>query len=229
MVVIASGGQMARRLEPESMNAPESVRAYAAADFAMVNAAFIANLLEMAPRSGPVHAIDLGTGPADIPIKLASICPNWIIEAVDSAPRMLEVAQLAVNEHSLRDRVRLRQADAKQLPFADATFDVLFSNSLLHHLPDAGPCWSEWRRVCKPGALIFIRDLSRPATEDAARQIVDLYAHKEPQQLKDDFFNSLLAAYTPAELREQVARAHLNTLRITQVSDRHVDVFGFVE
>ena len=48
----------------------------------------------------------------------------------------------------------------------------------------------------------------------------------EPGVLQRDFFNSLLAAFTPDEVRGQLAEAGLPTLQVKTISDRHVMVTG---
>ena len=47
------------------------------------------------------------------------------------------------------------------------------------------------------------------------------YSRDEPEVLRRDFYNSLLAAYRPEEVREQLDRAGLKRLRVEAVSDRH--------
>jgi SAM-dependent methyltransferase len=45
----------------------------------------------------------------------------------------------------------LHLADAENLPFADRSFDVVYSYGVMHHSPDTGRCIAEARRVLKPG------------------------------------------------------------------------------
>ncbi len=51
-------------------------------------------------------------------------------------------------------------------------------------------------------------------------------AGEEPEVLRTDFFNSLLAAYRPSEVEEQLERAGLDPLSLEVVSDRHFIVWG---
>ena len=44
----------------------------------------------------------------------------------------------------------LRVADAEHLPFADASFDVVYSYGVMHHSPDTERCFREALRVLKP-------------------------------------------------------------------------------
>ncbi len=48
------------------------------------------------------------------------------------------------------------EADAESLPFADASFDIVYSNGVLHHSTDTRRCISEVRRVLKPGGRAVV-------------------------------------------------------------------------
>jgi len=54
------------------------------------------------------------------------------------------------------------QADAERLPFADGTFDIVYSNGVLHHTADTERAIAEVRRVLKPGGraaiMLYCRD-----------------------------------------------------------------------
>jgi ubiquinone/menaquinone biosynthesis C-methylase UbiE len=52
------------------------------------------------------------------------------------------------------DLYDLRTADAEQLPFADASFDLVYSWGVLHHTPDTERAFSETYRVLKPGGRV---------------------------------------------------------------------------
>ena len=64
-------------------------------------------------------------------------------------------------------------------------------------------------------------DLARPDSEQDARALVDQYSGDEPEVLREDFYNSLLAAYTVGEVREQLRAAGLGHLEVEMCSDRH--------
>jgi hypothetical protein len=64
-------------------------------------------------------------------------------------------------------------------------------------------------------------DLRRPEDQDGAAELVDTYAADAPQVLKDDFYHSLLAAYTPDEVARQLQEHGLGLLEISLPSDRH--------
>jgi hypothetical protein len=61
-----------------------------------------------------------------------------------------------------------------------------------------------------------------------ARRVVELYAESESKLLQEEFYRSLLAAFRPDEVRQQLDEAGLPALTVQPVTDRHFDVFGVV-
>lgn len=211
------------------MDDPVEAQAYAAADFSTVNQAFVDRLLELAGSKPSARAVDLGAGPADIDIRLALAVPGWSLSAVDAAPAMLDIARRFIMRAGLTDRIKLVLADAKATGLDSGAFDVVFSNSIVHHVADAAGFWTEVRRLAAPGAVVLIRDLARPASEALARDIVARYAGGESPVLQEEYYRSLLAAYTAQEVQEQLHSAGMNTLRVNMITDRHWDVLGVLE
>jgi len=101
----------------------------------------------------------------------------------------------------------------------------VIANSLLHHLAEPTVFWREVQRLGRPRAGVLVMDLCRPDSPSHARERVDLHAGGESPLLKQDFYNSLRAAFTPAEVARQLAR-QLPQLTCRVVSDRHWVVAG---
>ena len=218
--------QIPRQPEPELMDDAAEAEAYAQADFREVNEAFARRLCELARERGvpeDAAAVDLGAGPGDIPLLVAGEMPGWRITAVDASEAMIELARMKG-----AGPVEFVVADAKHTGLPEGAFDVIFSNSILHHIDDTGALWAEVKRLARRGALVFFRDLARPETEGAARRIVETHAGDESELLREEYYRSLLSAYTPGETRGQLDLAHLSTLRVDMVTDRHLDVCGTV-
>lgn len=221
---------IARIPEPELMDDPAQAAAYAAADFTGPNVAFVAHVeraLGGAPLTGTV--LDLGCGPADICVRLARRYPRARIDALDGSRAMLACAQLRLDHEPAARAARIRLIEAR-LPAPERLprrrYDLIVSNSLLHHLPDPGVLWNTVRHAGRPGCRVVIMDLFRAASRDAAQAIVDRYAADEPAVLRTDFYHSLLAAFTPDEVRAQLREAGLAGCRVESVSDRHLLVSG---
>jgi ubiquinone/menaquinone biosynthesis C-methylase UbiE len=215
---------MLRQLEPELMDDPEGAAAYARADFRDSNTLFVDALVRgAAPASRTV--VDLGCGPGDLTIQLAQALPGMSFTAVDGSAPMIALARAAVTRAKLDGRVTLVQERLQALPLPAGTFDAVLSKDLLHHLPDPAVLWSTVARLGRPGAHVCVMDLVRPDTPERARAIVDAVVAHADEILRQDFYNSLLAAFTLDEVRGQLAAAGLD-LRVDKVSDRHMLIEG---
>jgi ubiquinone/menaquinone biosynthesis C-methylase UbiE len=216
---------MPRQPEPELIDLPEEAAAYAHADFAEVNQSFVARLVAFA-EADEARCLELGTGPADIPIRLVKAHPKWRITAVEASPPMLGFARYAIDRAGLSKSITLVQADAKDTGLAGRSFDIVFANSTLHHVNNVLGFWEEIKRVTSEGSLIFIRDLHRPPSIEAAAEIVRRYAAAESQLLQAEYRRSLLAAYSHQEVRAQLGAVGLGHLKVEVVTDRHMDIYG---
>ena len=217
---------MERISEPELMDDPEQARAYANADFSEPHQAFMERFARCFPGHAPRRVLDLGCGAADITIRFARAWPDCELTGVDGAPAMLTLAHAAVAGAGLERRIRLEQARLPAGAPPRRAFDTLISNSLLHHLRDPQVLWRALTDHAAPQATLFIMDLRRPETRAQAGRLVQEYAATEPEVLKRDFFNSLLAAYRPEEVIVQIEQAGLAHLRVEAVGDRHMIVHG---
>lgn len=218
---------MERISEPDLMDGLEQAYAYAHADFAAPHNYCIDLLRQSLPNLAPIGmALDLGCGPGDITIRFARAFRGWSVDGLDGSPAMLHYGHEAVTKAGLDGRVTLRKA---YLPEGNAPrdrYDLIFSNSLLHHLADPMVLWQSVHRWAKPDAAIFVMDLMRPDSAEVAAQLVDRYAANEPEILRQDFYNSLLAAYSINEVLVQLQQANLEYLKVQPVSDRHFIVSG---
>lgn len=221
--------------EPELMDDDEQARAYAEADFAEPHNHFVQLLQETFPQlPNTGTALDLGCGPGDITLRFARVFPAWSVEGWDASEAMLNYGYQAVAAAELQDRITLKKVYVPQSDTARDTkgdtvsFPLIFSNSLLHHLADPMALWTEVKQQSRAGTSVFIMDLMRPETQETARDFVDLYAQGEPEMLRRDFFNSLLAAYRVDEVKDQLAQAGLEELQVRAVSDRHLIIWGHI-
>ena len=213
--------------EPELMDDFEQARAYALADFEEPHNHFIELFRQHFPEiAGDGLVLDLGCGPADITVRFANAYPESRLHAVDGAEQMLFFAKQNIDAVRLHNQIRLIHGNLPGVTMPMEKYDIIISNSLLHHLDDPQTLWKSVKRFARRGTIIFFMDLLRPESREAATRLVDQYAAGEPRVLRDDFFNSLLAAYRPDEIEEQLKSAGLHDLATKVVSDRHLIVFG---
>jgi ubiquinone/menaquinone biosynthesis C-methylase UbiE len=105
-------------------------------------------------------ALEIGAGTGYFTLNLAQLGLVRRATATDISPRMLSA--LAESAARLGVEVDTVRADAESLPFADASFDLVFGHAVLHHIPDLGTAFAEFRRVLRPGgAIAFCGEPSR--------------------------------------------------------------------
>jgi ubiquinone/menaquinone biosynthesis C-methylase UbiE len=141
--------------------------------------------------------------------------------AADAAVSMLEVARYNIEVASLTQRIELVHVDAKQLPWEEPLFDVVMSNSIVHHIPEPIHVLSEAARVVHPGGLLFFRDLLRPDSESELKRLVETYTAGANEHQQRMFAESLHAALSLAEIRSLISSLGFPEESVRQTTDRH--------
>jgi len=109
--------------------------------------------------------IGAGTGYFTLNLMLAGVVAEAV--ATDISPRMLEV--LSDSARGLGLPVGTECCAATELPFEDASFDLVLGHAVLHHLPDLDAAFAEFRRVLRPGGVVaFCGEPSRYGDRIAA-------------------------------------------------------------
>jgi ubiquinone/menaquinone biosynthesis C-methylase UbiE len=210
---------MDRILEPEVMDTWLEATAYDAMDFIAVNTAFATDAIALDPYA--IKILDVGTGTARIPILMCQQQPQYLITGVDLAQSMLMLGQRNVAEAGLDRQIRLERVDSKRMPYPDLEFDMLVSNSLVHHLPDPLSFFKETKRLVRPGGAMLIRDLIRPENDLIVDDLVAKFGGDYDRSQQQLFRDSLKAALTLAEVRAIIDRVGLADVKLTQSSELH--------
>jgi len=92
--------------------------------------------------------LDLGGGMGRMSIPLSK---HHYVTLTDISPQMVDM----VRPHAT-ERLALQVADARSVPFADASFDYVLAIDLLPHIPVPEQLLAEARRVLKPGGVLII-------------------------------------------------------------------------
>lgn len=226
-----------RVLEPEVMDTLAEAVDYDTMDHSAVNQSFSEEFLaalrrmpELASRltdasaaskPAPLTVLDVGTGTARIPIAICRLTDRLKITAVDLSAHMLQLGQRNVIENGFDRAIKLEQVDAKGLPYADASFDAVISNSIVHHIPQPIRVLREMLRVLRPGGLLFVRDLLRPPDAEQIATILAKHAAGTNAHQRQLFDQSLHAALTLEEVAAVLRELNLDPAAVTQSSDRH--------
>ncbi len=216
---------MQRVPEPELMSDEDQAVAYANADFEEPHNHFISLLKDsvanVLPESG--IAMDLGCGAADISIRFAKAFQSYQVDGLDGSAAMLAEGEKAINVSELNHRINLIQDYLEETSLVSKEYNLVFSNSLLHHLHEPMLLWNCIKNA-KGNPAVFIMDLMRPDNDDEVARMVNEYANGEPEVLQRDFYNSLKAAFTPDEVEQQLTEAGLQGFKVSVVSDRHLTI-----
>lgn len=131
----------------------------------------------LAPIAPGDAVLDVGCGTGDLALVAAALAgPTGRVCAIDAAPEMIAVARRKAARR--RAAVEFRLAAVEELPFPDATFHVVLSSLMLHHLPDdvRHRGFAEIRRVLRPGGRLLAIDLRRP-TSHPGRALLTVAGH----------------------------------------------------
>jgi SAM-dependent methyltransferase len=136
-------------------------------------------------RSG-MAVLDVGCGVGSIALDLApTVAPGRVV-GIDADDGQIDAARRSAAERAL-DNVEFLTASVYQLPFEDATFDVVYANAVLMYVRDQVRALMEMRRVLRPGGLAAVTDddlgtvvisPDRPELELAPRLFERAVAHE---------------------------------------------------
>ncbi len=107
-----------------------------------------AHLVRMAANVGGGRMLDVGCGTGFVISLAADVFEE--IHGVDPTPAMLARVETGAGN------ITLHQGVAEQLPFEDASFDLVTAYSVLHHLADHRPALAEAARVLRPGGMLYV-------------------------------------------------------------------------
>ncbi len=218
--------------ESEIMDEAAQVESYSSAAAARhldaIDDTFVEHLFgllppERAPAGSFVWGLDVGTGPAQIPIKILRRNPGLRFIGLDRSANMLRQARLNADQSGVSDRLILLVSDGLSLPFPDGAFGVVACNSVLHHARDAARLLQEIFRVATPAAAVLVRDLRRPARL-WLRWHLWRHGRHYSGLMRRLFEDSVRAAYTPDELRNLLLKSPRNGARVFGFRRAHIGI-----
>ncbi|GAA4292722.1 class I SAM-dependent methyltransferase [Mycobacterium paraffinicum] len=148
---LTSAGKDLDRLEPADLGMLE--------DFHTMGRFATSQLVDLAGITSESRVLDAGSGIGGTARYVADRC-GCTVAAVDLTDEYCETSRWLNRQVGLDDRISVRQADVAELPFADATFDVVISQHVQMNVADKARLYAEAHRVLAAGGRIALWDIT---------------------------------------------------------------------
>ena len=227
---------MKRTPEPELMQIPSQVRAYADADFSRSDSMVVKSLKKYLKKTGRTLnksdlIFDIACGPGNIAERIAKNWPTVKVVGIDGSEEMLKEAEKKLSKN-LTNNLSYELIEINSIATGEIHFpfkaDVLVSNSALHHFHDPCRFWSALKKLGKTNCIHIHRDLIRPTSLEKAFEIKEKHLSNSPAILKKDFYASLKASFTVDEVTQQLVDSGLSQLEVFQVDELYFEIIGCI-
>ena len=227
---------MKRIPEPELMETPSQVKAYADADFSKSDSMVVKGLEKYLKKVGKTLnkkdlIMDVACGPGNISERIAKNWPFVKVVGIDGSKEMLNQAKKKLCR-SFKKNLTYELIEINSIATGKKHFplkaDVLVSNSALHHFHDPYRFWDALKKLGKNECIHIHRDLIRPNSIEKALEIKEKHLSSAPEILKKDFYASLKASFTVDEVTQQLVDAGLSQLEVFQVDELYFEIIGCI-
>jgi len=164
---------------------------------------------ELAQMLAPGEAdrvIDIGSGIGG-PSRYLAATYGCRVSGVDLTPAFVSTAMALTERVGLADRVDFQQGSALDLPFADGSFDLAWSQNVAMNIQDRPRYYAEMFRVLKPSGRLAIQDVAQGPGGDI---VVPVMWASRPE---------LSFLRTPEDTRSMLEAAGFEVLQWADVSD----------
>lgn len=150
--------------------------------------------LEVARLAPGQHLLDVGCGTGTLALAAwRRLQPEGKVFGIDASPEMIEMARQKAEKRAMR--VSFQLSAIEDLPFPDASFDVVLSSFMLHHLPEdvRRQGFAQVLRVLKPGGRFLAVDLA-DSTSSLIGRLTRVFGHAMPRGYVEGLVSEIRAA-----------------------------------
>ena len=116
-------------------------------------------LAQLAQINGSERVLDVGCGIGG-PSRFLANKFGCQVTGLDFTAEFVALAAMLAQRTRLADKVTYRQGDALDLPFADASFDIVWSQNAAMNIADRDRLYGEMRRVLVPGGRLALQEIA---------------------------------------------------------------------
>ena len=174
-------------------------------------------LLLARAQVGPEDTVlDVACGPSLMACAFAKVARH--VTGIDLTPAMIEQAKVMQQADGLTN-LTWHVGDVQRLPFADASFSLVFTRYSFHHLLDPKAVLAEMVRVCSHGGRVAVVDVftSGPEQAEAYNRMEKL---RDPSHVRALALEELTALLTQAGLRDVRTQLYKHEVKLEQVLQR---------
>lgn len=154
----------------------------------------------------------IGNGASRKELTFLEHSPEWLVYS-DLSPRASQAIQAEFDFEPYSSRVRFAAIDAENLPFEDASFDVVYGHAMVHHLPNVDAFLRGVDRVLKRGGkAIFMDDAYSPVwhySKQTWLKPLMKYSHRKTGISPEDYRFSMSGGFKESELEPMMTRLGL--------------------
>jgi ubiquinone/menaquinone biosynthesis C-methylase UbiE len=174
-------------------------------------------LLLAASGAGPTDTVlDVACGPGLMACAFAKVA--WHVTGIDLTPAMIEQAKVMQQSDSLTN-LTWHVGDVQRLPFAAASFSLVFNRYSFHHFLDPKVVLAEMVRVCSHGGRVVVVDVFTSGPEQA-EEYNRMEKLRDPSHVRALALEELTALLTQAGLQDLRTQLYRHEVELEQVLQR---------